>query len=452
MSEIRRSHLAIGGLWVALLVTALAARPVLPFDQAPTLHVARMLWERHQFLVPDLPGATPGEGPPLVFWLLDLGWWVFGRTALWPRLIAPLVSLANLSLATHLARRLWPGQEEARQYTPILSLGTLLWTLLTVLVLFDLLLTFFTLVGMVGMARAWRTRSVSGWVQAAVAVGFGLLAKGPVILLYLGPVMALAPWWMRGEGQRTRWHGWYAGAALAVVGGIALALAWAIPAARAGGGDYARRIFLGRDGGPFTHAQPVWWYLVLYPLALFPWVVWPPVWRALRGLWRSGLDAGSRLAVAWLLPALGGLALLHGKHVQYLLPLFPASALLASRALAASHPHVRRWDVLPPGIGFAAIGVALVVLRFLLHPGALPDSVARASMAGGAVVVAASVALIVAPVRRTMHSAIALAFAVAVVIGTTHLTVVQLALEHGIGPATATLELPARDSSTPGPP
>jgi 4-amino-4-deoxy-L-arabinose transferase-like glycosyltransferase len=167
-----------------------------------------------------------------------------------------------------------------------------------------------------------------------IAIGMGVLTKGPVILLNLLPVTVLALWWNPG----LRWGRWFAGVGLAVLLGAAIALAWAIPAGIAGGEAYRNAIFWGQTANrmveSFAHRRPFWWYLPLLPLLLFPWFVWPGLWKALAHHRRAGLDRGTRFCLAWMLPVFVAFSFISGKQPHYLVPLFPAFALLAARVLA----------------------------------------------------------------------------------------------------------------------
>ena len=61
-------------LWLLLVAVALTTRPLLPVDETRYLAVA---WEMHfggDSLVPHLNGATYSHKPPLLFWLINLGW------------------------------------------------------------------------------------------------------------------------------------------------------------------------------------------------------------------------------------------------------------------------------------------------------------------------------------------------------------------------------------------
>jgi 4-amino-4-deoxy-L-arabinose transferase-like glycosyltransferase len=127
-----------------------------------------------------------------------------------------------------------------------------------------------------------------GFVMLGIAIGMGVLTKGPVILLNLLPITVLAPWWSPG----LKWSRWFGGVVLAVLLGAGIALVWALPAGMAGGEAYRNAIFWGQTADrmvdSFAHRRPLWWYLPLLPVLLFPWFVWPGMWQALARQRRAG--------------------------------------------------------------------------------------------------------------------------------------------------------------------
>ncbi len=199
-----RPLLALSGLWAAGLLIALWVRPLWPVDETRYLAVAWEMWQRGDFLVPYLNGAPYSHKPPLLFWLMHLGWSLFGVNEWWPRLVPPLFALANLFLIARLACRLWPERADIAVLAPWIAFGGLLWTVFSTVVLFDMLMVFFALTGMLGLVEAWRGNALRGWALLAVAIGLGVLAKGPVILLHTLPAALLAPWWAQGRTGESR--------------------------------------------------------------------------------------------------------------------------------------------------------------------------------------------------------------------------------------------------------
>ena len=354
-------------LLAALTAVALVARPLTPIDETRYVSVAWEMWLRGDYLVLFKNGEPYSHKPPLLFWLYNLGWLVTGVNEWWPRLVSPLFSLGSLLLMISLGRRLWPGDEDSGRHAAWILASSLLWMLFSTSAMFDVMLAFFVLIGMRGLLIAADGKMARGCAWLTLAIGLGILAKGPVLLLHLLPVAALAPWWRPGLD----WKRWYGGLALAVAAGAAIALAWAIPAALRGGEEYARMIFWGQSVGrvadSFAHQRPFWWYLPLLPLLFFPWLLWPALWRRAAALAREGLDDGLRFCLAWLAPVFVSFSLISGKQVHYLIPLFPAFALFAGRLLASG----RQGGLWLPAAVVAAAGAAMFYPAFAGMPAAL---------------------------------------------------------------------------------
>jgi hypothetical protein len=149
--------------------------------------------------------------------------------------------------------------------------------------------------------------------------------------------------------------------AIALIAGIALALAWALPAAAVAGERFGVEVnwpqMAGRMVHNSSHLEPWWWYLPIVPLVLLPWAAWPDWWRQLRGALNAG-EPGVRFCLAWLAAFLVSCAV-SAKQPQYLLPLIPAVALLVARSVsisaAMSYTEGRRLAMLP----LALLGAAL---------------------------------------------------------------------------------------------
>ena len=378
-------------LLAALTAVAMLSRPLTPLDETRYVGVAWEMWLRGDFLVPFKNGEPYSHKPPLMMWMFQAGWAVFGVNEWWPRLVSPLFSAGGLLLTMGLAGRLWPDRQGLGGQAVLILASSLLWTIFSTMAMFDVILAFFVLLGMHGTFMAADGQSGRGFALLGLAIGLGVLAKGPVVLLNVLPVAALAPWWNPGLPRkgtptfnglkpvkdRMRWLRWYAGILTAVLLGAAIALAWAIPAGMSGGEEYRNAIFWGQTANrmveSFAHSRPFWWYLPLLPVLLFPWFVWPGLWRAFRQYAQQGLDRGGRFCIAWMLPVFVAFSLISGKQVHYLVPLFPAFALLAARALASGARIAGMW--LPVLLALLA-GVILLLFALgwvKLPPDKLPE-------------------------------------------------------------------------------
>lgn len=345
-------------LYLALLLlagltgVALLSRPLIPIDETRYISVAWEMWLRGDFLVPFKNGQPYSDKPPLLMWLFQLGWSVTGVNAWWPRLVSPLSAAACLFLSAALAHRLWPQRPALAGVTPLILGTCLLWMIFATSGMFDVLLTVFVLLGVLGIRTAADGEAGKGFTLLGIAIGMGILAKGPVVLLHTLPVALLAPWWCPGLARRR----WYLGLGLAILAGAAIGLAWAIPAGIAGGEKYRDAIFWGQTAermvDSFAHKRPVWWYVLLLPAILFPWFLWPATWRGFLAAFRRRQgDLALRFCLAWLLPVFVAFSLISGKQVHYLIPAFPAFALLIARGLDALDR--------PPGVSWLPLSAVL---------------------------------------------------------------------------------------------
>lgn len=372
---VRQSAWLVALFWLLAVAAAMAARPLMPIDETRYITVA---WEMHladHWLVPLLNGEPYHHKPPLLFWLIRISWIIFGVNDLTPRLIAPAFGLGALLLTGSLARLLWPGAAGQRigALAPVILVSGAWWLLFTTLTMFDLIVAFFALVGWIGLAMALRYGQMrTGFILFALAIGLGILAKGPVILVYTLPVALFAPLW-RDDARAPRWGLWYTGLLLSILAGAAIGLAWALPAADAGGPAFKQALLWGQTAGrvkdSFAHKRAFWWYLPLLPVLLSPWLFWRPTWLA---MWpgRAGLrDGGLRFCLLSALTGLVIFSLISGKQPHYLLPLAPAFAMLVARGLVIGGISSRSHDAIPAAVmlvifAFVIASVPFAVERF----------------------------------------------------------------------------------------
>jgi 4-amino-4-deoxy-L-arabinose transferase-like glycosyltransferase len=317
--------------------------------------------------------------------------------------------------------------------------GALLWAVFTTMVMFDLMLTTFAALAMLGLLRAGRGELGRGFLIFGLGIGLGVLSKGPAILLHTLPAALLAPLWLRQRpaGGWGRWYLWVLGGFLV---GAAVALAWAVPAAVAGGEAFREEIFWKQSANrmvqSFAHRKPLWWYLPMLPLMLFPWLFWAPLWKGFAALARSTragqadgpAQPGVRFALAWALPGLLAFSMISGKQMQYLLPEFPAFGLLAAAALLAAPPAVRRWHQVLPALALAGLAVYLV-----LDPGARMTEIVPAAGRHWVLASAAATGALAAALLLAQPCSIA---AGAALLGTATVGTV-VALQAGFGSAVA---------------
>ncbi|APE30291.1 hypothetical protein BOX17_04590 [Halomonas aestuarii] len=105
-------------LAVAIILARVAALPLMPIDETRYLSVAWEMWQHQSFLVPLLNGEAYSHKPPLLFWLIQLGWWLFGASDWVARLVIPTEGLAGFWLVADIVRQLDPDARREACWAP----------------------------------------------------------------------------------------------------------------------------------------------------------------------------------------------------------------------------------------------------------------------------------------------------------------------------------------------
>jgi 4-amino-4-deoxy-L-arabinose transferase-like glycosyltransferase len=406
--------------WVVFAVAVLPWRALTPIDETRYASVAWEMWLRGDFVVPWLNGEPYGHKPPLLFWLIHAGWALFGVNAWWPLCVPALASGLSLWLLHRIATRLWPDRPAVAQLAPLLLFGAVQWTVFSVALYFDLLLATFVLLGVLALLDLAGGRWLRGGVLFTLAIGGGLLAKGPLVGINLLPVVLLLPWWARGVPRRSWARAWIAIAVSGAVG-CAIAAGWLAAATAQAGRAFLDEVIyaqgLGRVVESFDHRLPFWWYAPMLWVVALPWAWWVDGWRALAGLRRHLDEPGVRLALAWTVPVFVMLSLISGKRAHYLMGMLPALALLGARAVepVLARPGLR-FGTAPAAALMIAAGVGLgLTPMWAERPGAPPWAALLPAWLG---VLPAAIGVIwVVADRRIGHRLLALALGSAVLCG-----------------------------------
>lgn len=340
--------------WAAVTLVSIFLHGPVPLYSTRTLAVAWEMWDRGSWMVPLFNGAPYSHKTPLVPWLIHAGWMLFGVNDVWPRVLQVVLGTLVIAQAGLLAQRLYPHRPRMPLFTAWAMAGMWFYFMFALQVMYELPLTVAVLGGLLALCRRSGDAWTPWWPGFALAVGLGLLAKGPVALLHLGVPLLAARWWhplARQDGA-----GFARKAALASLAGIALFALWLVPTLVLGDPDYRRALLVtqtaGRISNSFDHAEAWWWYAPVLLGLMAPWWWSRWWWQQTPAMWR---DAGNRFAWTWALGMLLAFSLVSGKQPYYLLPNFAAFALLVAAAADAR-----------PRLGVAAGVMALLLAALLL--------------------------------------------------------------------------------------
>ena len=331
-------------------------------DESRYAEIPREMLQRGEWVVPYLQGEPYLDKPPLLYWLIEASYAVFG-VEVWAARLVPALALHACILLVYLIGRRILGERAALWgalglgLAPgFLSMGRLL--------LMDSLLTLWTTLALLSAFEAVRGERLRWrwWLLASLACGLGALTKGPVAL-----VLLLPPLWLQ---RRLTGSGCCVGRSGAVVFTlvvVAVTLPWyvamslRVPA-------FARDFFwehnVRRFLAPFAHEHGIWFYVPVLLGGLLPGtLLLVPFVRFLlssdpeRARWRTVELSFPLLAGGW---CVFFFTLSQCKLPTYIMPAFPPLALALGYFLVHSRWQASRWPC------FAAAG-AFVVMAGVHH-------------------------------------------------------------------------------------
>jgi 4-amino-4-deoxy-L-arabinose transferase-like glycosyltransferase len=333
---------------IVIYFYGLGAFPLLGPDEPRYAQVAREMFQRVDLITPTLGGHTWFEKPALLYWIMMAAFSVCGSSEAAARLGPALFGLLTVAAVY------WVGRSVARTSSDSEMCGAGAWSalvtasMLGVMVFsraasFDIIVTmtiawalsFFFVHELEEDERRRRLLLVGFYVF----VGLSLLAKGLVGIVI--PFGVIAMYQLMRRAYLSRW--------------FLRSLLWGIPLAWVVAAIWYGPV-LARHGWPFIdefivqhhfaryfsnkyrHPGPVYFYVpVLIPLTL-PWTVLvvDALSRISSWKWR-GADSLDKLRVfslAWLLLPLAIFSFSGSKLAGYILPVLPATALLAGVRVA----------------------------------------------------------------------------------------------------------------------
>ncbi|HEX2831085.1 MAG TPA: glycosyltransferase family 39 protein [Burkholderiales bacterium] len=349
-------------LWCALLERRALWEP----DEARYAEIPREMVATGDWTTPRLNDLLYFEKPPLQYWATATAYTLFGQRHWTARLWIALTGLAGALLVLHAGRKLYSPTAGAA--AAVILASSLLYFGMGHINTLDMGLALFTSITVLALALGLRDdagekeRAVSVYA-AWGAAGLAVLSKGLVgIVLPAGALVGYsllyrdASVWKKLSPLR--------GAALL----LAVSAPWFIAVSRANP-DFAQFFFIHEHFTRFTthehHRVQPWFFFVPALLAgTLPWIV-PMIAGWMRGLRR---DAGTRfqpsafLAI-WALVVFVFFSASGSKLVPYILPMFPALALLAGRYVCEANPaRIGRALLASSLIPAALLALAPVVL------------------------------------------------------------------------------------------
>lgn len=350
-------------LTLPLFLVGLGDRPIwIPLEARYAL-VAREMLEGGRWILPHLGGEMYPDKPPLLFWSIALLSAFASGVSEWTARLPSACAAVSVCLVT------W--QMGVRLFSPAagllaaLSLATsagFYWSGRQALP--DMLLTLWT------TSACW---ALWEWVAAkrplaapiaGICLGLATLAKGPVGFL-LPALTTVAYVLLRQDWQKLRGR-----ELLCCLGAFfGVALAWYLPALWQGGLPYAEATLLHHSVERYVkaweHTAPWYFYLGAFPAEFLPWTLFLPQAIISGVIQRRRVElSGWWFAICWLVAILLFFSISSGKRDIYILPAFPAGAVLVgwiwSQWGAPGPQHAGGWTWRLPSwmLGLSLWGMA----------------------------------------------------------------------------------------------
>lgn len=358
---------AFWGALILLWIAPLGLRVLIHPDEGRYAELSLHILQSGDWVTPRLNGILYFEKPILQYWIGAISMLLFGINEFSARLWPGLAGILTVLTVGMTARRLWDRQSGL--YAAMSAAGTV-WIILNSHILtLDTGVTFFLTLTLCGFLLAQQANATAAERQrfmllAWAAIAGAVLSKGLIGLVIPAATLVIYSLVTR------RWDLW---GRMHWLGGIALMLAltapWFILVAQRNP-DFLQFFFIHEHFQRFLTTKhhrsgPVWYFLPILLFGLIPWTSLLPSLLRHRpaGNTKDGINAKA-FVLSWAGFVFCFFSLSGSKLPSYILPVFPALALLLGNYLAQTKARNLRWHLLPPAA--LALGV-LVYSPFMVH-------------------------------------------------------------------------------------
>lgn len=344
-------------LWWLLIAVALIwfsnleYRKLIKPDEGRYAEIPREMVASGDWTTPRLNDLKYFEKPPLQYWMTAAAYEVFGQHHWTSRLWTASTGFAGILLVWFAGLRLFG--REAANYAAILLGSSMLYVLMGHINTLDMGVTFFLTLGIVGLLLGQTQADTSkcrNWMLLAwVALALAVLSKGLMGLVLPGAALFIYMVVQRDFSVLRRMH-WLPG----LVVFLLITAPWFYLVMKANP-EFFQRFFIYEHYTRFTtkelgRYQPWYYFIPILLLGMLPWTVLMfdtliNTWRGIR-LPGKAFNA-ARFLLIWAIFIYLFFTVSGSKLPSYLLPMFPALALLMGKQLVEMSSRRLFWMVIP---------------------------------------------------------------------------------------------------------
>jgi len=362
------------GLWILLVAFAaawfcnLGYRHLAKADEGRYAEISREMVASGDWLTPRLNGFKYFQKPALQYWATAAAFSVFGQTEWAARLWPGLTGFFGVLLVFWFGNRLLGPP--AGLYGAAVVASSAIYVSIGHMLTLDMGLTLFMSASVFSIALAQRDQAreaerrrwmLLAWAAAALAV----LSKGLIGIVLPAGAVALYVLVERDWKILARLHT-ASGALLFAV----IAAPWFV-AVSIVNPEFFRFFFIHEHFERFLtqvhrRDEPVWYFIPVLLAGVLPWILslFPALWRA----WKRSPDVAfqpKRFLLLWCALVFVFFSASGSKLASYILPIFPALALLIGSTIASSGPRFALAQATVAGLLAVALAtVASQVSRF----------------------------------------------------------------------------------------
>lgn len=355
------------GLWILLVAFAaawfcnLGYRHLAKSDEGRYAEISREMVASGDWLTPRLNGFKYFEKPALQYWTTAAAFSAFGQTEWVARLWPGLTGFFGVLLVFWFGNRLFGPP--VGLYGAAVTASSAIYISIGHMLTLDMGLTLFMSASVFAIALAQRDRAseaerrrwmLLAWAAAALAV----MSKGLIGIVLPAGAIALYVLVERDWKILARLHS--APGALLFV---AIAAPWFV-AVSVVNPEFFRFFFVHEHFERFLtrvhrRDEPVWYFIPVLLAGVLPWILslFPALWRA----WRGSPDVAfqpQRFLLLWCALVFVFFSASGSKLSSYILPIFPALALLIACTLASSGPRFALAQAAVVGLLAVALAAA----------------------------------------------------------------------------------------------